>query len=462
MGIVLGPNRYGKAECRVVRIVRDAPRHEIRDLTVSTSLRGDFGAAHTDGDQSQVLPTDTQKNTAFAYAKKHGITSPEDYALALGRRLLEATPAATGARVRVEEHAWDRIPVDGTGHDHAFVRRGGEVRTTEVDLSAEGAHVVSGLTDLVVLKSTGSEFKGFLVDEYTTLPEVDDRILATSLTATWRYSDHGAVAWNRVHDEVRALLLATFATTYSRALQETLYAMGRAVLEAHDGIDEISFVAPNKHHFLVDLEPFGLDNPGEVFIVADRPYGLIEVTVMRESECEREPEGWRMSRTRPGLRAFNEMDDEQARDRLLTCLDVPRWADEVLAARPFDTLDELEARMVAASRTISDDELERALARHPRIGERADAERHDASHSSREQAGVDRADADVVRRLAEGNRAYEGRFDRVFIIRAAGRDAHQILEALRLRLDNSDEAERAETIDQLTQIALLRVREVLS
>jgi urate oxidase len=284
MGIVLGPNRYGKAECRVVRIVRDTPRHEIRDLTVSTALRGDFAAAHVAGDQSGVLPTDTQKNTAFAYAKQHGISSPEDYALALARRLLEATPAATGATIRVDEHAWDRIPVDGAGHDHAFVRRGGEVRTTEVDLTAEAARVVSGLTDLVVLKSTGSEFKGFLADDYTTLPEADDRILATSLTATWRYADGAEVDWNATYDAVRTLLLSTFATTYSHALQETLYAMGRAVLEAHGEIEEISFAAPNKHHFLVDLEPFGLDNPGEVFIAADRPYGLIEATVVREED----------------------------------------------------------------------------------------------------------------------------------------------------------------------------------
>lgn len=282
MGIVLGPNQYGKAENRVVRIVRNTPRHEIRDLNVSTALRGDFTAAHVDGDQSQVLPTDTQKNTAFALAERHGVTSPEDYALALARRLVEAAPAATGCRVRVEEYAWDRIPVDGAGHDHAFVRRGGEVRTTEVDVSAEGAHVVSGLTDLVVLKSTGSEFKGFLRDEYTTLPEAEDRILATSLTARWRYRDRGRVAWNAAYEDVRALLLATFATTYSRALQETLYAMGRAVLEAHEEIAEISFAAPNKHHFLVDLAPFGLENPGEVFIAADRPYGLIEATVRRD------------------------------------------------------------------------------------------------------------------------------------------------------------------------------------
>jgi urate oxidase len=284
MGIVLGPNRYGKAESRVVRIVRDTPRHEIRDLNVSTSLRGDFAAAHTDGDQSQVLPTDTQKNTAFAFAKSHGVRSPEDYALALAGRLLEATPVAEGATVRVEEYAWDRVPVDGTGHDHAFVRRGGEVRTTTVDVTAAGSEVVSGLQDLVVLKSTGSEFKGFLRDEYTTLPDADDRILATALRADWRFVPGSDVDWNTTYDAVRALLLATFATTYSRALQETLYAMGRAVLEAHDEIAEISFAAPNKHHFLVDLAPFGLDNPGEVFVAADRPYGLIEATVTREED----------------------------------------------------------------------------------------------------------------------------------------------------------------------------------
>lgn len=284
MAIVLGPNRYGKAETRVVRIVRDTPRHEIRDLNVSTHLHGDFAAAHTDGDQSQVLPTDTQKNTAFAFARKYGIDSPEDYALTLGRRLVEATPAASGATVEVEEYAWDRIPVGVEGHDHAFVRRGGEVRAARVDVGPGHTSVRAGLDDLVVLKSTGSEFKGFLRDDYTTLPDADDRILATALRAEWTYDRAEGVDWNQTYDAVRALLLATFATTYSRALQETLYLMGRAVLEAHDEIERISFEAPNKHHFLVDLEPFGLDNPGEVFIATDRPYGLIEATVMRDDE----------------------------------------------------------------------------------------------------------------------------------------------------------------------------------
>ena len=169
-----------------------------------------------------------------------------------------------------------------------------------------------------------------------------------------------------------------------------------------------------------------------------------------------------MSVTRAGLPAFNAMEPDRARERLLTCLDVPRWADAVVAGRPYASIGEIEAAMTAASATLTDGELEQALARHPRIGERADAAKHDAAHSTREQSGVDPDDADLARRLTEGNRAYEERFGRVFIVRAAGRSGRDILEHLRHRLDNTDELERAATIDQLTQIAHLRIREVLS
>jgi urate oxidase len=291
MGIVLGANQYGKAENRVVRVVRDTPRHRIVDRNVSTALRGDFTAAHTAGDQSAVLPTDTQKNTAFAYALEYGPKPPEDYATALGRRLLEATPAARSAQIRVEEYPWDRIDVDidgnvgQAGHDHAFVRRGGDVRTCIVTVTRTDVAVIGGLHDLVLLKSTGSEFRGFLTDEFTTLPETDDRILATSLVARWRYQETPA-DWDVAHDSIRTVLLRTFATTYSRALQETLHLMGTAALEQHPELAEIRFSAPNRHHFEVDLERFGLTNAGEVFIAADRPYGLIEATLTRDDATD--------------------------------------------------------------------------------------------------------------------------------------------------------------------------------
>jgi urate oxidase len=281
MGIVLGDNSYGKAENRVVRIYRDTPRHEIRDVTVSTALRGDFSAAHLEGDQARVLPTDTQKNTCYAYAKEKGLREIETYALDLGRHFVDDVEPVTGARIAVDEHTWERVPVDGRGHDHTWVRRESEIRTTVVEVDAAGATVVSGLKDLVLLKSTGSEFAGFLVDGYTTLAETHDRIMSTSLVATWRYTGT-EVEWDKTWSDVRRILLERFATVHSLALQQTLWKMGKAVLQAHPEIAEVSLSAPNKHHFVVDLSPFGLENPGEVFHAADRPYGLIEATVTRD------------------------------------------------------------------------------------------------------------------------------------------------------------------------------------
>jgi urate oxidase len=281
MGIALGPNQYGKAENRVVRIYRDTPRHEIRDVNVSTSLRGDFSAAHLTGDQAAVLPTDTQKNTCYAYAKEKGLGAIEDYALALARHFVEDVAPVEGARIEVDEYFWDRIEAGDSPHDHSFVRRGQEVRTTVVTKDGDREWVVSGLKDLVLLKSTGSEFRGFLTDRYTTLQETSDRIMATSLIARWRYLGT-EVDWDATYAGIRAVLLARFAEVHSLALQQTLWEMGKAVLERYDAVAEIKFSAPNKHHFLYDLSPFKLDNPGEVFHADDRPYGLIQATVVRD------------------------------------------------------------------------------------------------------------------------------------------------------------------------------------
>ncbi len=285
MGIVLGPNQYGKAETRVVRIYRDGHEHEIRDLNVSSALRGDFDAAHLHGDQSHVLPTDTQKNTAFAYAKEQCEGQIEAYALALARHFVDDVGPVLAARVDVDEYRWERISVGGEPYPHAFVRSGQEVRTATAIIEGKGSAreswMLSGLRDLVVLKSTGSEFAGFLRDRYTTLPETRDRVLATSLTARWRFVRPDPDLAD-VYPRVRRLLVERFAAVHSLALQQTLWEMGSAVLEEHEEIAEIRLSAPNKHHFLVDLAPFGLQNPGEVFHADDRPYGLIQCAVQRD------------------------------------------------------------------------------------------------------------------------------------------------------------------------------------
>ena len=281
MAIILGDNQYGKAESRVVRIVRDTARHEIHDLNVTTALRGPFGPAYLSGDQSNVLPTDTQKNTAFAYAKSVGIESIERYGLALARHFVADVEPVEGARIEIEEYAWERAVIDGVEHDHTRTRAGRETRTAAITVDATGEHVIGGFKDLVILKSTGSEFADFLVDEYTTLEPTHDRVMATSLVAKWRFGSADA-NWNAVYPAVKAIMVREFATLQSLALQQTLWHMGRAVLEAFPEIVEVRLSAPNKHHFVVDLSPFGLENPGEVFIAADRPYGLIEAQVLRD------------------------------------------------------------------------------------------------------------------------------------------------------------------------------------
>jgi urate oxidase len=279
--IILGGNQYGKAENRVVRIYRDTPRHEIHDINVSTCLRGDFSAAHLAGDQSDVLPTDTQKQTAYAYAKEKGLLSIEDYGLTLARHFVHDVAPVRGARIEIDEYAWQRAVVDGAEHDHTWIRKGQEVRTAAITVDDDGEWVVGGLKDMVILKSTGSEFAGFLTDPYTLLEPTHDRVMATSLTAQWRFTSTD-VDWEATFAGIKSQLVKQFAVVQSLALQQTLFEMGRAVLESHPTIAEVRLSAPNKHHFLYDLSPFGLTNDREVFNADDRPYGLIHTTVTRD------------------------------------------------------------------------------------------------------------------------------------------------------------------------------------
>ena len=293
MAIILGDNQYGKAENRVVRIVRDTARHEIHDLNVTTAMRGPFGPAYLEGDQSNVLPTDTQKNTAFAFAKSVGIESIEAYGLALARHFVTDVEPIKGARIEIEEFAWQRATVNGVEHDHTWTRSGAETRTAAITVDASGEYVVGGFKDLVILKSTGSEFAGFLTDAYTTLPETHDRVMATSLVAKWRFAS-ADVDWNATYARAKEIMIREFATLQSLALQQTLWHMGRAVLDEIPEIVEVRLTAPNKHHFVVDLSPFGLENPGEVFIAADRPYGLIEAQVLDDT-APPAGDAWRFS-----------------------------------------------------------------------------------------------------------------------------------------------------------------------
>jgi urate oxidase len=275
VAIVLGPNRYGKAEVRLVRVSRETETHRLADLSVGIALSGDLTATHYTGDNSGVLPTDTMKNTVYAFAKKHGVGEPEEFALRLARHFVATQGQVHAARVTVESFGWERLG------PHSFRRDGSDTRTCAVTVSAGGVQVVSGLTGLVLLNSTASEFHGFPKDRYTTLPETTDRILATAVDARWRHLDERP-DFGASFAGVRDALIKAFVNTYSHSLQQTLFAMGTLVLTKRPEVAEIRLALPNQHHYPVDLEPFGLDNDNEVFLAGDRPYGLIEGTVTRD------------------------------------------------------------------------------------------------------------------------------------------------------------------------------------
>ncbi|THA23809.1 urate oxidase [Streptomyces sp. RKND-216] len=302
--VVLGQNQYGKAENRVVKITRDGDTHHIKDLNVSVALSGAMDDVHYSGSNSNVLPTDTTKNTVFAFAKEHGISSAEQFGVHLARHFVESQEGIHRARIRIEEYSWDRIATSDAnsrfiGADevqHSFVRTGQETRTAQVTYDGEHFEVLSGLKGLTVMNSTNSEFWGYVKDRYTTLKEDYDRILATEVAAVWRHTwstdEQRMPRWDKSYAETKKHMLQAFAETYSLSLQQTLYQMGARVINSRAEVEEIRFSMPNKHHFRVDLEPFGLKNDaadGAVYYAADRPYGLIEATVLRDGAEPRIP-----------------------------------------------------------------------------------------------------------------------------------------------------------------------------
>jgi urate oxidase len=276
MSVVLGPNNYGKSEVRLVKVDRGADRHELRDLTVDVALSGEFEAAHVRGDNTGLLATDTMRNTVYALARQHPVDSPESFAIALVKHFLDAGPSVTSARVRIVEHPWARLG----SHPHAFERASGGRHVATVTGDATDLAVEAGIDDLLVLKTTGSGWEGYLHEQYTSLKETADRIMSTVVTARWTYRD-GQVDFGQVWEAVQSTILDAFGDHYSPSVQFTLYRMGEAVLDAHPEVERVHFSLPNKHHLLYDLSRFGLDNPNEIFHATTEPYGLIEGTVER-------------------------------------------------------------------------------------------------------------------------------------------------------------------------------------
>ncbi len=267
-------NGYGKAAVRLVKVVRDGPEHDLHDLTVDVQIQGDFTDAHVDGMNAAVLPTDTMKNTVYAMAREYPVAPPEAFGVRLARHFLGACPAARSVIINIAVHPWERSGAE------ALIRGTVERRIATVTTEGERTSVEGGLEGLGMLKTSGSAFGGFLTDRYTTLHDASDRLLATDVSARWKYSSEPA-DWQSAWSAIRSGLIATFASHRSQSVQQTLYAMGAAALAACAEVAEIRLVLPNRHHVLVDLSPFGLDNPDQIYVATAEPYGRIEAVIAR-------------------------------------------------------------------------------------------------------------------------------------------------------------------------------------
>ena len=273
----LGANRYGKQSIRLVRVIR-GPVHRVRDLTVDVALEGGFDAAFVAGDNALVVATDTMKNTVYALATEHLSGAIEPFASRLATHFVEQE-AVERATVSIREHAWEPLQTRAGPAPDAFRRSGGMTRTAVAVADAGGVAIDSGVEDLVVMKTGRSAFSGFPRDEYTTLPEVRDRIMATKVTATWRHATD-AGDWDARQSGLVETLLATFADHDSESVQHSIWLIASAMLEAEPGIEQVTMRLPNLHHWIVDLTPFGQAS-GDIFVATEQPYGLIEATVRR-------------------------------------------------------------------------------------------------------------------------------------------------------------------------------------
>ncbi|MGA8538373.1 MAG: urate oxidase [Terriglobales bacterium] len=280
--IAVAENKYGKSRVRLVQVKRKGDWHDLREWTVEILLQGDFDSCFVEGDNSKILPTDTLKNMVYSLARDSAATCMEEFAKEMIEFLLRRNPQISGAEVSISEKAWEHLQIGGKPHPTTFVQASVEIQTAKVTQSrASDFFVKAGFENLVIMKTAGSAFEGYIQDSLTTLPPAKDRLLGTAVSANWNYMRADA-ALASVRAKVREILLSQFAAHQSESVQHTLYAMGKAVLKDVAEVNDIELAMPNRHCLLVDLSRFGQDNPNEIFVPVDEPHGNIQARLRRE------------------------------------------------------------------------------------------------------------------------------------------------------------------------------------
>lgn len=275
----LAHSNYGQARIRLVKVGRQMDHHDLKDLTVGIQFEGDFESSYKEGDNRKILPTDTMKNTVYALAKLYPIEQIEEFGRLVVEHFLTDNAQISRARVDISQHMWSRIPFGAKPHATSFTPSE-ERRTALLTGTRHGIAIQAGIDNLIVLKTTGSAFEGYIRDPFTTLKKTPEPILATAVKAVWTYSNE-ELPFGPYWHGVREAILQTFIEHQSKSVQHTLYAIAEAVLERYEEISEIAVSLPSRQYQLVDLGPLGLENVNEVYTPAAEPYELVEARVRR-------------------------------------------------------------------------------------------------------------------------------------------------------------------------------------
>jgi urate oxidase len=281
VGVPLIKNRYGKGRVRVMRIHRDGGRHEVSQLNVRAMIEGDFAPAYTNADNSTSVSTDTIKNVVNIVARENTGLCTEEFCQVLAGKFLDSYPQVTSVAITAHETKWSRLSFGGKPHPHSFILDSNGKPFVEAAAAREGTSaLVSGIDGFTFMKSTQSGWENYVRDSFTTIAQTNDRMCATAMVASWKWSAKPS-SYPATNAKILATLLEVFGTTYSASVQDSLYRMGEAALAAVPEISEISMACPNMHFILMNLTAFGLDNNNDVFLPTDEPHGQIECTVGR-------------------------------------------------------------------------------------------------------------------------------------------------------------------------------------
>jgi len=288
---MLGYNKYGKANVKFLRVVKETPKHLVHEVKAKMQLEGDFNESFETGNNRQVVPTDTMKNSLYIYAKKFNLNCLEEWAIEVGKDMLQRHNQISVVNLELEESNWERIKINGIEHNHAFLKREG-IRFATMKMQRNGQIKLNcGIKDLIIMKSTQSGFENYVKDEYTTLVETKDRVFCTKLFVSWEFnvSKPSKIDFNSIYSNNLNLSLQTLAGQdplkgeYSGSVQQTLFQLGKKILQQNNSIDRVFISLPNVHYFLVHFQRFktNLTNQNEVFETFDGPHGLIEAVVER-------------------------------------------------------------------------------------------------------------------------------------------------------------------------------------